>query len=203
MKMIGLTGGIGSGKSTVAKLLAEHGFSVVDADQLAREVVEPGQPALAELAEAFGQDVLLADGSLNRSELAARAFVDKERTELLNAITHPRIQELRERRFQEAEDAGSDAVVYDMPLLVEQGVDKNMDLTVVVDVDVEERIRRLVATRGLTEEDARRRIAAQVADAERLAAADVVIDNNGPVEALGEQVDQLVRVIRGRGAGRT
>lgn len=203
MKMIGLTGGIGSGKSTVAKLLAEHGFPVVDADQLAREVVEPGQPALAELAEAFGQDVLLADGSLNRSELAARAFVDKERTELLNAITHPRIQELRERRFQEAEDAGSDAVVYDMPLLVEQGVDKNMDLTVVVDVDVEERIRRLVATRGLTEEDARRRIAAQVADAERLAAADVVIDNNGPVEALGEQVDQLVRVIRGRGAGRT
>ncbi|AGS34731.1 dephospho-CoA kinase [Corynebacterium maris DSM 45190] len=203
MKMIGLTGGIGSGKSTVAKLLAEHGFPVVDADQLAREVVEPGQPALAELAEAFGQDVLLADGSLNRSELAARAFVDKERTELLNAITHPRIQELRERRFQEAKDAGSDAVVYDMPLLVEQGVDKNMDLTVVVDVDVEERIRRLVATRGLTEEDARRRIAAQVADAERLAAADVVIDNNGPVEALGEQVDQLVRVIRGRGAGRT
>lgn len=203
MKMIGLTGGIGSGKSTVAKLLAEHGFPVVDADQLAREVVEPGQPALAELAEAFGQDVLLADGSLNRSELAARAFVDKERTELLNAITHPRIQELRERRFQKAKDAGSDAVVYDMPLLVEQGVDKNMDLTVVVDVDVEERIRRLVATRGLTEEDARRRIAAQVADAERLAAADVVIDNNGPVEALGEQVDQLVRVIRGRGAGRT
>lgn len=203
MKMIGLTGGIGSGKSTVAKLLAEHGFSVVDADQLAREVVEPGQPALAELAEAFGQDVLLADGSLNRSELAARAFVDKERTELLNAITHPRIQKLRERRFQEAKDVGSDAVVYDMPLLVEQGVDKNMDLTVVVDVDVEERIRRLVATRGLTEEDARRRIAAQVADAERLAAADVVIDNNGPVEALGEQVDQLVRVIRGRGAGRT
>lgn len=203
MKMIGLTGGIGSGKSTVAKLLAEHGFPVVDADQLAREVVEPGQPALAELAEAFGHDVLLADGSLNRSELAARAFVDKERTELLNAITHPRIQELRERRFQEAKDAGSDAVVYDMPLLVEQGVDKNMDLTVVVDVDVEERIRRLVATRGLTEEDARRRIAAQVADTERLAAADVVIDNNGPVEALGEQVDQLVRVIRGRGAGRT
>lgn len=198
MKIIGLTGGIGSGKSTVAALLAEHGFPVVDADQLAREVVEPGQPALQELAEAFGQDVLLADGSLNRPELAARAFVDKERTELLNAITHPRIQELREQRFQEAEDAGSDAVVYDMPLLVEKGVNKTMDLTVVVDVDVEERIRRLVATRGLTEEDARRRVAAQVGDAERLAAADVVIDNNGPVEALGEQVDQLVRVIRGR-----
>lgn len=198
MKIIGLTGGIGSGKSTVAALLAEHGFPVVDADQLAREVVEPGQPALQELAEAFGQDVLLADGSLNRPELAARAFVDKERTELLNAITHPRIQELREQRFQEAEDAGSDAVVYDMPLLVDKGVNKTMDLTVVVDVDVEERIRRLVATRGLTEEDARRRVAAQVGDAERLAAADVVIDNNGPVEALGEQVDQLVRVIRGR-----
>ena len=196
--MIGLTGGIGSGKSTVAAVLAEHGFPVVDADQLAREVVEPGQPALAELAEAFGQDVLHDDGSLNRPELAARAFVDKEHTELLNSITHPRIRQLRERRFQEAADAGADAVVYDMPLLVEQGVDKHMDLTVVVDVDVEERIRRLVSTRGLTEEDARRRIAAQVDDAERLAAADVVIDNNGPVEALGEQVEQLVRVIRGR-----
>ncbi|MDO5453366.1 MAG: dephospho-CoA kinase [Corynebacterium sp.] len=198
MKMIGLTGGIGSGKSTVAALLAEHGFPVVDADQLAREVVEPGQPALAELAEAFGQDVLHDDGSLNRPELAARAFVDKEHTELLNSITHPRIRQLREQRFRQAADAGADAVVYDMPLLVEQGVDKHMDLTVVVDVDVEERIRRLVSTRGLTEEDARRRIAAQVDDAERLAAADVVIDNNGPVEALGEQVEQLVRVIRGR-----
>ncbi len=196
--MIGLTGGIGSGKSTVAALLAEHGFPVVDADQLAREVVEPGQPALAELAEAFGQDVLHDDGSLNRPELAARAFVDKEHTELLNSITHPRIRQLREQRFRQAADAGADAVVYDMPLLVEQGVDKHMDLTVVVDVDVEERIRRLVSTRGLTEEDARRRIAAQVDDAERLAAADVVIDNNGPVEALGEQVEQLVRVIRGR-----
>lgn len=196
--MIGLTGGIGSGKSTVAALLAEHGFPVVDADQLAREVVEPGQPALAELAEAFGQDVLHDDGALNRPELAARAFVDKEHTELLNSITHPRIRQLREQRFRQAADAGADAVVYDMPLLVEQGVDKHMDLTVVVDVDVEERIRRLVSTRGLTEEDARRRIAAQVDDAERLAAADVVIDNNGPVEALGEQVEQLVRVIRGR-----
>ena len=205
--MIGLTGGIGSGKSTVARhlaellglaQLAEHGFPVVDADQLAREVVEPGQPALAELAEAFGQDVLHDDGSLNRPELAARAFVDKEHTELLNSITHPRIRQLREQRFRQAADAGADAVVYDMPLLVEQGVDKHMDLTVVVDVDVEERIRRLVSTRGLTEEDARRRIAAQVDDAERLAAADVVIDNNGPVEALGEQVEQLVRVIRGR-----
>lgn len=196
--MIGLTGGIGSGKSTVAALLAEHGFPVVDADQLAREVVEPGQPALAELAEAFGQDVLHDDGSLNRPELAARAFVDKEHTELLNSITHPRIRQLREQRFRQAADAGADAVVYDMPLLVEQGVDKHMDLTVVVDVNVEERIRRLVSTRGLTEEDARRRIAAQVDDAERLAAADVVIDNNGPVEALGEQVEQLVRVIRGR-----
>ena len=196
--MIGLTGGIGSGKSTVAALLAEHGFPVVDADQLAREVVEPGQPALAELAEAFGQDVLHDDGSLNRPELAARAFVDKEHTELLNSITHPRIRQLREQRFRQAADAGADAVVYDMPLLVEQGVDKHMDLTVVVDVDVEERIRRLVSTRGLTEADARRRIAAQVDDAERLAAADVVIDNNGPVEALGEQVEQLVRVIRGR-----
>ena len=196
MKIIGLTGGIGSGKSTVAAMLAEAGFPVVDADQLAREVVEPGQPALKELADAFGADVLDEKGALRRGELAARAFVDKQHTELLNSITHPRIQELRKARFEAAAITGVAAVIYDMPLLVEQGGDKECDLVVVVDVDVDERVRRLVRLRGLDEEDARRRIDQQVDDATRRAAADVVIDNNGALIDLDAQVDKLVRRIR-------
>lgn len=192
MKLIGLTGGIGSGKSTVAKLLAEEGFTVVDADQIAREIVEPGQPALAELAEAFGEDILESDGSLNRGLLAERAFVSPEKTDLLNSITHPRINEETQRRFNAARDAGEAAVIYDMPLLVDKGLHKNMDLTIVVDVDVEKRIQRLVEFRGLDEADARRRVAAQIDDEVRLAAADIIIDNNGPLEALAPQVDRFV-----------
>lgn len=196
MKIIGLTGGIGSGKSTVAGMLADAGYPVVDADQLAREVVEPGQPALAELAAAFGADVLDGEGALRRGELAARAFVDKRHTELLNSITHPRIQQLRRRRFAEAEAAGAAAVIYDMPLLVEKGVDQHCDLVVVVDVEAEERVRRLVEHRGLDAEDARRRIAQQIDDDVRRAAADVVIDNNGPLADLDAQVRGLVERIR-------
>lgn len=196
--MIGLTGGIGSGKSTVAALLADYGYPVVDADQLAREIVEPGQPALSDLVEAFGPEILQEDGSLHRAELASRAFVDPQRTQLLNNITHPRIRQLREARFAAAEAAGAKAVIYDMPLLVDQGAHHDMDLTVVVDVDVEERVRRLVTSRGLAEADARRRIAAQISDGQRLAAADVVIDNNGPVSALPEQVQRLVERIQAR-----
>lgn len=192
MKLIGLTGGIGSGKSTVAKLLAEEGFTVVDADQIAREIVETGQPALAELAEAFGEDILESDGSLNRGLLAERAFVSPEKTDLLNSITHPRINEETQRRFNAARDAGEAAVIYDMPLLVDKGLHKNMDLTIVVDVDVEKRIQRLVEFRGLDEADARRRVAAQIDDEVRLAAADIIIDNNGPLEALAPQVDRFV-----------
>ena len=156
MLKIGLTGGIGSGKSTVAALLAEAGLEIVDADRIAREVVEPGRPALAELAEAFGADILSTDGTLNRGEPATRA------------------------------------VVYDMPLLIEQGLDARMDLTVVVDVPAETRVQRLVAQRGMDESDARARIAAQISDERRRAAADVVLDNSGPREALDAQVAELV-----------
>lgn len=196
MIKVGLTGGIGSGKSTVTGMLLERGIPVVDADQIAREVVEPGQPALAELAEAFGQDILKPDGSLDRAGLAARAFIDAEHTALLNSITHPRIAEETARRFAAAEAAGEQAIVYDMPLLVDKGLDRGMDLVVVVDVEVAERVRRLVDKRGLNEADVRRRIAAQVPDDVRRAAADVVVDNNGPLEALSPQVDALVERIR-------
>ena len=192
MKKIGLTGGIGSGKSTVAKLLAEAGFKVVDADQIAREIMEPGSPVLDDVADAFGADVIREDGTLDRGKLAGRAFVDKRATEKLNSITHPAIRAESERRFADAEAAGEPAVVYDMPLLVDIGMHRDMDLTVVVDVDADERVRRLVSSRGLDEADARARIAQQIDDATRKAAADVIIDNNGAIDALSPQVDELI-----------
>jgi len=192
MKLIGLTGGIGSGKSTVARICRERGWEVVDADGIARDVVKPGRPALAELASAFGEDILLADGSLNRKELARRAFADKEHTELLNSITHPRIQAETQRQFAAAREDGYDFAVYDMPLLVDNGLDKDMDYVIVVDVAVEERVRRLVASRGLEEEDARRRIAAQVPDEVRVAAATHVIDNNGTLEQLRARAAEVM-----------
>lgn len=196
MKKIGLTGGIGSGKSTVAKLLADAGFAVVDADKIAREIMEPGSPVLDDVAAAFGDDLIRADGSLDRGELARRAFVDKQATEKLNSITHPAIRAESERRFAAAEAAGEPAVVYDMPLLVELGMHRDMDLTVVVDVDAEERVRRLTSSRGLDEADARARIAQQIDAATRNAAADIIIDNNGDPSALKPQVDALVERLR-------
>ena len=196
MKKIGLTGGIGSGKSTVAKLLEHEGFPVVDADKIAREIMEPGSPVLDEVAAAFGDDLINEDGSLDRGELARRAFVDKPSTEKLNSITHPAIRAESERRFAAAEAAGEPAVIYDMPLLVELGMHRGMDLTVVVDVDAEERVRRLTMSRGLDEADARARIAQQIDDATRKAAADIIIDNNGDEENLKPQVEKLVQQIR-------
>lgn len=196
MKKIGLTGGIGSGKSTVAKLLAEHGYVVVDADKIAREIMEPGSPVLDDVAAAFGDDLINEDGSLDRGELARKAFVDKQSTEKLNSITHPAIRSESERRFAAAEAAGEPAVVYDMPLLVELGMQRDMDLTVVVDVDAEERVRRLTDSRGLDEADARARIAQQIDADTRNAAADVIIDNNGAEADLKPQVERLIKQIR-------
>ena len=191
MYMIGLTGGIGSGKSTVAALMRQRGFPVVDADQVARDNMEPGSPVLAAVAEEFGADLLGPDGALDRAELARRAFASEEATQRLNAITHPAIRAESARRFAALEAAGERAAVYDMPLLVELGMDQDMDMTVVVDVNPEERVRRLVAHRGLDEADARNRIARQIPDAERCAAADVVLDNNGTEKQLAQQVDTL------------
>lgn len=187
MRLIGLTGGIGSGKTTVARMLGDRGFYVVDADAIARDIVAPGSPALQELSESFGSGILLPDGSLNRGELAARAFVDKEHTALLNSITHPRIQEETQKRIA----AAPGDVIYDMPLLVDNDLQHDMDLVIVVDVDPETRVKRL-AGRGIGEEDARRRIAAQIPDEVRRAAADIIIDNNGSVEDLLPQVEAAI-----------
>ncbi len=188
MLRVGLTGGMGSGKSTVAKRLDQLGAKIIDADIIAREIVEPGQPALEELADTFGADILREDGTLDRAELASRAFATEEATKKLNAITHPRIAALTKQRY---EGAGSYAVVvYDMPLLIENGLAEDQHLVLVVSAPEALRVDRLVESRGVSREDAQRRIATQVDDQTRLRAADVVLDNSGTQEQLIEQVDQ-------------
>jgi dephospho-CoA kinase len=189
MKRIGLTGGIGSGKSTVARMLAERGAVVVDADQISRELVEPGGAALAELVTEFGPRILRADGSLSRAELATMAFSDPRATERLNAIMHPLIGAEAQRRINDEPQAA--VVVYDMPLLVETGQEDLVDLVVVVDVPEEMQLDRAVRLRGLDEADVHRRMSVQASRADRLARADVVIDNSGGLAQTHEQVDQL------------
>lgn len=196
MITVGLTGGIGSGKSTVAALLAREGFAVVDADQIARQIMEPGSPVLSQVAHEFGEDIVRDDASLDRAKLAQRAFGTEEATLRLNAITHPAIRAESARQFDEARRRGEPVVIYDMPLLVDLGLHRDMDLTVVVDVDPEERVRRLAASRGIAETDARARIARQIPDVQRLAAADVVIDNNGSERELETQVAALAKRLR-------
>lgn len=188
MLRIGLTGGIGSGKSTVAALLAEHGALVVDADRLAREVVEPGTPGLAAVVAEFGEQVLAADGSLDRPSLAAVVFADPAARARLDAVVHPLV---RARAAELVAAAPREAVVvHDVPLLVETGQAASYDLVLVVRADPEERVRRLVG-RGLTAEDARARIASQATDEQRAAAADVVISNDGNRDDLAAQVDRF------------
>ena len=196
MLRIGLTGGIGSGKSTVAAALADlDGVTVIDADEIARHIVEPGQPALEELAREFGSDILLTDGRLDRKLLAERAFSDETATRRLNAIMHPRIISEASRRLDHAERNGAVAGVYDMPLLFETGQAEKFDTVIVVDVEREERVRRLAEHRGIDPADARRRMAAQIDDEERRNGADIIIDNNGPLTALEPQVRSIVAPI--------
>jgi dephospho-CoA kinase len=185
---IGLTGGIGSGKSTVSGLLAERGAVVVDADRIAREVVEPGSPGLAAVVEAFGPQVLTPDGALDRPALAAVVFADPEARARLDGIVHPLV---RHRTAELVAAAPADAVVVnDVPLLVETGQAASYDFVLVVEADPETRVARLVQ-RGLTAEDARARIAAQATDEQRRAVADVVLDNSGTPEQLADQVDRF------------
>jgi len=185
---IGLTGGIGSGKSTVSRLLGEHGAVVVDADVIAREVVAPGTPGLAAIVEAFGPTALAADGSLDRPGLAAVVFADPEARRRLDGIVHPLV---RARAGELEAAAPADAVVvHDVPLLAETGQGSSYDLVVVVEADPAVRVARLVQ-RGLTADDARARIAVQATDEQRRAIADVVLDNSGTPEQLAEQVDRF------------
>nr|WP_223128970.1 dephospho-CoA kinase [Terrabacter sp. MAHUQ-38] len=186
---VGVTGGIGSGKSTVSRRLAELGAHVVDADTVARAVVEPGEPTLDRIRGRFGPDVMHADGSLDRGALAALVFPDPEALAALDAITGPAIGErVAAQRAQVPDGVVS---VYDMPLLVERGLWVHEHLVVVVEADVETRVQRLVEQRGLGEQDARHRIAAQATDDQRRTVADVVLDNTGVPEALVAAVDEL------------
>ncbi|BBX61236.1 dephospho-CoA kinase [Mycobacterium saskatchewanense] len=182
MLRIGLTGGIGAGKSALSATFAQRGAVVVDGDVIAREVVEPGTEGLASLVEAFGADILLPDGSLNRPALAAKAFRDDEARAKLNGIVHPLVGKRRAEIIASVPD--DSVVVEDIPLLVESGMAPFFPLVVIVYADVEVRLRRLVDQRGMPEEDARARIAAQASDEQRRAVADIWLDNSGSPEDL-------------------
>jgi dephospho-CoA kinase len=188
--LVGLTGGIGSGKSTVASLLADRGAVIVDADAVARSVVEPGTPALAKLVERFGDSILAADGSLDRQALADVAFVDGESRKALEDITHPAINEEFVRRMTEAPDDA--VVVCDVPLLAEskQAQARGYPVVVVVEAPLDLRLVRL-EQRGVAREDAQRRAAAQASEEERRALATHVVDNSGDLAHLADQVETL------------
>ena len=192
MTLIGLTGGIASGKSTIGARLAALGAVRIDADQLARDAVAEGSPGLARVVERFGAGVLRPDGSLDRAALGETVFVDPEALASLNGIVHPEVRRLAEARIAEARSADPAAViVYEIPLLVETDRGGEWDLVVVADAPIEQRIARMVTLRGMSETDARRRVANQASDAERRAVADVVIDTSGSEADTLAQVDRL------------
>ncbi|MFD3627437.1 dephospho-CoA kinase [Streptomyces sp. NPDC058698] len=189
MLTVGLTGGIGAGKSEVSRLLAERGAVLIDADRIAREVVEPGTPGLRAVVDAFGEEILAEDGSLDRPRLGSVVFSDPERLAVLNSIVHPLVG-ARSRELEEA--AAEDAVVvHDVPLLTENGLAPLYDLVIVVDVSPETQLDRLVGRRGMTEEDARARMAAQATREQRRAIADIVIDNDVPLDELARRVQDV------------
>ncbi|AZU00885.1 dephospho-CoA kinase [Brevibacterium linens] len=190
MLRIGLTGGIGAGKSTVSAMLVEHGAVLVDSDRIAREVVEPGQPLLEKLAEAFGPQVLHSDGSLDRQALAAEAFVDSDHTARLNGLMHPAIRDRTAEHF--ARHADAEIVVHDVPLLVENDMTPAYHLNLLVDVPAEVRLQRLMDSRGMDRDDAAARISRQADDDTRRAACDVTIDNSGPVDETKAAVARLI-----------
>ena len=205
MLRVGLTGGIGSGKSEVSRRLAAHGAVVIDADVAAREVVAPGTPGLAQVAEAFGAEVLGPDGALDRERLGAMVFRDPALRAKLNAIVHPLVREwmtAAERAAAEAAAAtGRDLiVVHDVPLLAESGRADGFDLVIVVDVPPELQVERLVSERGMTPDQARARMAAQASRDQRLAIAGVVIDNSGSLDDLDRRVAEVWADLQRRAA---
>ncbi|MEU9557750.1 dephospho-CoA kinase [Streptomyces fumanus] len=189
MLSVGLTGGIGAGKSEVSRLLVECGAVLIDADRIAREVVEPGTPGLAAVVAAFGDEVLAADGSLDRPKLGSIVFADQEKLAVLNSIVHPLVRD-RSRELEEATAADA-VVVHDVPLLTENGLAPLYDLVIVVDADPATQLDRLVRLRGMPEQDARARMAAQATREQRRAIADIVIDNDVPLEDLRRRVKEV------------
>jgi dephospho-CoA kinase len=207
MPLVALTGGIASGKSTIARRLAEHGAVIVDADQVVRDVQGPGSPVLQAIAAEFGTEMVGEDGALDRARLGSRVFGDAAAVKRLNAIVHPAVRTESQRRFDAAFAADPDAVVvYDVPLLAEARLGEPWDLIVVAHAPADVRAARLVALRGMSEADARARIAAQVTDEERLRIADVVIETDGTLERTLASTDELwgsmARLIAARAARR-
>lgn len=184
-----MTGGIGSGKSTVARMLAELGAVIIDGDQIARELVGRGEPALAEIVERFGPGVLLPDGELDRAGLAETVFPDPDSLASLDAIMHPRIAARAQGLLAAAQGDGVSVVVYDMPLLVESGAADDFDVVMVVHAPMDVRLARL-AVRGVAVDDARHRMAQQASDEERAAVATILVDNGGDDQQLIEQVER-------------
>lgn len=198
MTLIALTGGIASGKSTIARRLAEHGAVIVDADAIVREVQQPGSPVLAEIAAAFGNDVLTEVGELDRARLASRVFGDEDAVRRLNAIVHPAVRVESAARFAAAHAADPDAVVvYDVPLLLEARAEDPWESVVVAHAPVDLRRERLITLRGMSPAEADARIASQVDDERRLAIADVVVDTSGTMAETLAQVDDLWQRLTG------
>lgn len=194
--IIGLTGGIASGKSTVSKMLQRLGAKVIDADVIARQVVEPGQPAWREIAEHFGAQILLPDRQIDRHRLAEIVFRDERERKTLNHIVHPRVREEMERQTQEwTTDHPGAIVIWDVPLLIEGGMYRRVDKIIVVTVDEQTQLRRLMDRNGYGEAEAKRRMAAQMPLAEKAAYADFIINNSGSLKETCKQVKQIWKEI--------
>jgi dephospho-CoA kinase len=203
---VGLTGGIGSGKSEVSKRLAAYGAALIDADVAARAVVEPGTPGLGEITAVFGPQVLLPDGRLNRERLGQIVFADDSALAKLNAIVHPLVHERTQQLEQQAAATlgPGGIIVHDVPLLAENGLQNGFDTVIVVDAPDDQRLQRLIETRGMTADHARERMAAQAGRDQRLAIADIVVDNSGTLADLDQQVAEVWSVLHdlaGRGDG--
>lgn len=196
MKVIGLTGGIGSGKTTVTDYLISRGFHVLDADKIAREIVLPGSEMLIQLTAVFGREILMEDGSLNRKKLAAIVFSDADKKKTMDALMHTRILELIHERILRFREEGKNKVIFiDAPLLFETGLDKSVSEIWVIDVDDETRINRIMERDGLNREDIEKRISSQMTREEKNRRADVILDNTGHQEALYGQIEELLKKI--------
>jgi dephospho-CoA kinase len=204
MRLIGLTGGVASGKSTVSRILQEEGAYVIDADQIARELVTPNSPVSQELVRVFGKDILQQDGFVDRKKLAARIFLDPEQRGLLNRILHPRIRETICRRIREVGKADPGAmVIVDAALLIEVGWHREVDDVIVVTSRAEQQIERLKERDGLAPEQAQRILAAQMAQEEKLTVADFVISNEGSLEETLRKTREVFDKLKKTSAGRT
>jgi dephospho-CoA kinase len=198
MLLVGLTGGLGAGKSTVARLLADRGAVLVDADELARRALEQGSRAYRQVCDLFGDEVVTASGELDRAAIAATVFSDPERRRALESIVHPEVFRMLAETV-EARRGTDDIIVFDAPLIVETGFQDACDVVVVVTAPVEDRVARAAQDRGMTADQARARIGAQIGDAEREAVADVIIRNDGDVARLEARVDDLWERLRAEG----